>query len=56
MALDESLLSCLVCPKCKGALALAPDESGLDCSQCKLRYPIEDEIPILLTDDAKPID
>jgi len=56
MAINEELLSLLVCPKCKGELELVPDQSGLDCRQCMLRYPIEDDIPVMLTSEAKPIE
>ncbi len=56
MAISEDLLAMLVCPKCKGTLVLAPDASGLDCQACKLRYPIEDDIPVMLTSEARPLE
>jgi hypothetical protein len=56
MALTEELLKDLACPKCKGPLALTPDKSAFDCMACKLRYPIENDIPILLTSEARPLD
>ncbi len=56
MALDRELLDILVCPKCKGELVLLEDESGLVCNNCKLKYPIEDDIPIMLIDEAIKID
>lgn len=51
----KELLDLLVCPKCKGDLAYRPEKSALDCSACKLRYRIEDDIPVMLIDEATPI-
>ncbi|MGC9325409.1 MAG: Trm112 family protein [Desulfomonilia bacterium] len=56
MPIDKELLDILACPKCKGDLILEKDESGLICQACKLKYPIEDEIPIMLIDEAIPLD
>lgn len=55
MALDKNLLDVLACPKCKGDLAYKEAESVLDCKKCKLSYPIRDDIPIMLVDQAKPL-
>ena len=55
MAFDKELLEILVCPKCKGDLELISDETGLDCKPCKLQYPIQEDIPIMLIDQAKPL-
>jgi uncharacterized protein len=54
--LDPQLLEILVCPRCKGELSYREAESALDCPACRLRYEIRDGIPILLIDEAKPID
>jgi uncharacterized protein YbaR (Trm112 family) len=51
---DRELLEILACPKCKGELKLPDDESELRCDACRLRYRIEDGIPILLIDEATP--
>ena len=56
MALSQDLLDILVCPKCKGDLRLTDKEDGLVCEACKLRYPIKDDIPIMLIDEAENID
>ena len=56
MGVSEELLEILVCPKCKGPLELTSDGAGLDCLECKLRYPIEDDIPVMLPDEAQQID
>lgn len=56
MTLSTELLEILVCPRCKGALEYrtGPDES-LVCHACKLVYAVEDGIPIMLIDEAKPL-
>ena len=55
MTLSDQLLAILVCPKCRGALEYRPKEESLICHACRLRYPIRDEIPIMLTDEATPL-
>lgn len=55
MTLAPELLEILVCPKCKGDLDYRPAEGTLVCSSCRLAYPIEDDIPIMLIDEAKPV-
>ncbi len=54
MSLAPDLLEILVCPKCKGPLEhrTAPAES-LVCHNCRLIYAVEDDIPIMLIDEAK---
>ena len=56
MPLDDKLLEILACPKCKGELehVLRSDEEALLCGRCKLRYAVEDGIPIMLIDEAEP--
>jgi uncharacterized protein YbaR (Trm112 family) len=54
MALNTKLLEILACPKCKGELDLLPKEDGLACKQCDVVYPVRDEIPIMLIDEAVP--
>jgi uncharacterized protein YbaR (Trm112 family) len=56
MAVSEKLLEILVCPKCKGDLVLTPPKDGLICGACKLNYPIRDDIPIMLIDEALPLE
>jgi len=53
--LDPKLLEILVCPKCKGELAPLPDHSALDCPACRLRFKVENDIPIMLVDEAVPL-
>jgi uncharacterized protein YbaR (Trm112 family) len=53
MALDKELLEILACPKCKGDLEYKESEQVLECATCRLRYPIKDDIPIMLIDEAE---
>ena len=55
MSLSPQLLSILVCPKCKGELEYRESEGALLCHRCRLRYPVRDDIPIMLTDEATPL-
>ncbi len=54
--LDKRLLEILVCPKCKGELEYRPDANELVCGACRLRYEVRDDIPIMLIDEAKPLE
>ena len=51
--LDEALLEILACPKCKGKLEYKKDEDKLICHKCRLIFRIEDDIPIMLIDEAQ---
>lgn len=53
--IDPELLKIMCCPKCRGDLRLAEEDSGLDCMACGLRYPIEEGIPVMLIDRAIPV-
>jgi uncharacterized protein len=53
MAVRQDLLDILVCPLCKAPVKLLPDGSGLKCQACKRVYPIRDDIPVMLPDEAK---
>ncbi len=53
MAISQDLLEILVCPLCKTALELKADNSGLKCVQCKRVYPVRDDIPVMLVDEAR---
>jgi uncharacterized protein YbaR (Trm112 family) len=55
MAINRELLDILACPKCKGEVKLTPAEDGLVCNACKLLYPIKDDIPVMLIDEALPV-
>jgi len=56
MAVSQELLKILACPRCKGDVQLNDDEDGLVCEQCRLVYEIKDDIPIMLIDEAKPLE
>jgi len=53
MALSEQLLDILVCPKCKGKLTYDRENNRLVCEEGRLSYRIEDDIPILLIEEAE---
>jgi uncharacterized protein YbaR (Trm112 family) len=55
MPIRKDLLDILACPKCKGELLLREQEDGLVCRACSLRYPIRNDIPIMLVEEAEPI-
>jgi uncharacterized protein YbaR (Trm112 family) len=55
MTISKELLEILACPKCKGDIRLSAAEDGLICEQCKLLYEIRDGIPIMLIDEARPL-
>lgn len=52
MAIDQELLDILACPKCKGPIRLTAKGDGLVCEACRLQYPIKDDIPVMLIDEA----
>lgn len=52
MAISQELLEILACPACKAKVELKPDGSGLKCTECKRVYPIRDDIPVMLVDEA----
>jgi uncharacterized protein len=56
MSISKELLDILACPKCKGEIRLNEEGNGLICSHCRLLYEIRDDIPIMLIDEAKPIE
>jgi uncharacterized protein YbaR (Trm112 family) len=53
MNLDPALLEIIVCPDCRGALAVDEASSELVCTKCGLAYPVRDDIPVLLVDEAR---
>lgn len=53
MSLSPDLLEILVCPKCKGHLEYRQEPTEqLVCQACRLVYAVEDDIPIMLIDEA----
>lgn len=56
MTVSKELMEILACPKCKGQVELEADETGIVCLSCRLRYRVEDGIPVMLIDEAVSLD
>ena len=52
MAINPELLEILACPVCKSEVLLTADGNGLKCRACYRVYPIRDDIPVMLIDEA----
>ena len=52
MSISSSLLAILACPFCKADIKLTADEKGLKCVSCHRVFPIKDDIPIMIIDEA----
>ena len=54
MPISPELLEILRCPKCKSTLTIDAEQTKLKCDnhECSLVYPIRDEIPVMLVDEA----
>ena len=55
MKLAQELLDILACPKCKGDLEVDETQERLVCPSCRLAYPVRDDIPVMLIDEATPL-
>ncbi len=55
MALAPELKEILACPKCKGELDFHEEKSEIRCLRCRLVYAIQDGIPVMLIEEAKPL-
>jgi len=53
MAVSQELLDILVCPLCKTPVKMTADQHGLKCSTCRRVYPVRDDIPVMLVDEAR---
>ena len=53
--MDKKLLDILVCPICKGPLVYLKDKQELICKADRLAYPIRDDIPVMLEDEARQL-
>ena len=56
MAIRKYALDILVCPACKAQVELLADESGLKCVSCRRVYPIRDEIPVMMPEEAAVVE
>lgn len=54
--MDKKLLEILVCPVCKGPLEYRKDDKELVCKADKLAYPIKDDIPVMLEEEARKLE
>ncbi len=52
MPVDPELLEILACPNCKTPVTLVKNGTALKCATCKRVYPIKDDIPVMLIDEA----
>lgn len=52
MPIDPELLEILACPVCKTPVEVVKDGAGLRCAECKRVYPVQDDIPVMLVDEA----
>lgn len=50
--IDKELLEILACPKCKNEVSLNEKGDGIVCKKCRLVYPIREDIPVMLIDEA----
>ena len=53
--MDARLLEILVCPICKGPLDYRKPQAELVCKPCRLAFPIKDDIPVMLEDEARSL-
>jgi len=53
--MDAKLLEILVCPLCKGPLVYKKTAQELICKPCRLAYPVKDDIPVMLEDEARKL-
>jgi uncharacterized protein YbaR (Trm112 family) len=56
MPISDELLAILVCPQCKGDLEYDRAADRLTCRACRLRYPIVEEIPMMLIEEAERVE
>lgn len=54
--MDKKLLDILVCPLCKGPLVYRKEVQELVCKADRLAYPIRDDIPVMLEEEARPLE
>lgn len=53
MTISKDLMEILACPQCKGKVRLVEDQSAIICESCRLSYPVRDDIPVMLIDEAE---
>lgn len=53
MPISKDLLEILICPACRTPVELLRDDNGLLCNSCRIVFPIRDDIPVMLIDEAR---
>ena len=53
MPVDKELLDILICPSCGGDVEYRESEQVIVCLKCGLRYPVRDDIPVMLIEEAE---
>ena len=53
MSVDQALLDILACPNCRAEVKYIEAEQVIVCSECRYRYPVRDDIPVMLIDEAE---
>lgn len=53
--MDKTLLEILACPVCKSSVLYQKQSQELVCKACRVAYPIRDEIPVMLIDEAREL-
>lgn len=53
MAVSKELLDMLACPVCITPVKMTPDQQGLKCDKCHRVYPVRDDLPVMLVDEAR---
>jgi uncharacterized protein len=54
LAVDKELLEILACPNCRGDVEYREAEQVIECvGKCRYRYPVRDDIPVMLIDEAE---
>ncbi len=56
MSISKELLEILACPKCKKAIRYDSSKERLICDNCKVYYEIREGIPVMLIEEAKPLE
>ena len=54
MVLAPELVAILACPACRGKLEMKGKDEGLACSRCAVVYPVREDIPVMLVEEAVP--
>jgi hypothetical protein len=53
--MDKALLEILACPTCKSSLHYNKDQQELICSGCRVAYPVRDDSPVMLSEEAREL-